>query len=119
MVTIGDDVIVLESARCFLQEQDVAGSAGKILFTGQGYGQLTSGEEIVLDVTRYDEDSLFTGDDIEVDVGDPFGDEFYSWTASGDLGTISLDGSTLRADGLTFQHSEDFSEMSGSFELKC
>jgi hypothetical protein len=119
MVTIGDDVIVLESARCFLQEQDVAGSPGKILLTGQGYGQLPSGEEVVLDVTRYDEDSLFTGDDIEVDVGDPFGDEFYYWIASDDLDTISVNGSTLSADGLTFRHSEDSSEKSGSFELNC
>jgi hypothetical protein len=118
-VTIGDEVIVLERALCYLQEQEVAGSPGKILLSGAGFGQLASGEEIVLDVTRYDEDSLFTGDDIEVEVGDPFGDDYYSWIASGDLGTINVDGSTLSVDELTFRHSQDDTEKSGSFVLNC
>jgi hypothetical protein len=118
-VTIGDEMIELNSARCFLEEQDVAGSPGKILFVGQGFGTLASGEEIVVDVSRYDEESLFYGDDIHIDVGDPFSDDFYSWRASADFGTIQLDGSTLRAEGLAFMHSEDFSETSGAFEVHC
>ena len=118
-LTLEDEVIALDEARCFLQEQDVAGSAGKILFQAQGMGTTADGEEFVLDVSRYDEDSLFTGDDIQVDVGDPRGEAFYSWDASADLGTIELGGSSLRAGGLTFQHSEDGSEVMGAFELNC
>ena len=119
-LTLGDEVIELDSARCFLQEQDVTGSPGKILFVGQGFGKLASGEDFVLDVTRFDEDSLFTGDKVIVDVGDPFSEDFYSWNASADLGTVQQDGSTLRAEGLALKHSEDFTtEVSGSFELRC
>jgi hypothetical protein len=36
-----------------------------------------------------------------------------------DLGTIEQDGSTLRAEGLTFRHSEDGSEITGAFEVNC
>ena len=118
-LTLGDEVIELASARCFLQEQDVTGSPGKILFQAQGYGVTAEGEELVLDVTRYDEDSLFTGDEIEADIGDPFGDDFYYWSASGDIGTVEIDGSTLSVGGLTFRHSDDGSEVMGTFELKC
>lgn len=118
-LTLGEDVINLDSARCFLEEQDVAGSAGKILFNGQGFGTTGAGETFVLDVSRYDEDSMFTGDDIGVDIGDPRGDDFYSWSGKADLGTIERDGSTLRADGLTFRHSKDFTEVAGAFELNC
>ena len=118
-LTIGDEVIELASARCFLQEQDVTGSPGKILFQAQGYGMTAEGEELVLDVTRFDEDSLFTGDDIEADIGDPFGEDFYYWSASADIGTVEIDGSTLRVGELTFRHSEDGSEVTGTFELNC
>lgn len=118
-LTLGDEVIELNNARCFLEEQDVAGSAGKILFNGQGFGTTPAGEEFVLDVSRYDEDSMFTGDDIGVDVGDPRGADSYSWSGSADLGTIEQAGSTLRAEGLTFRHSDDGREIAGAFELNC
>ena len=78
-LTLGDDVIALDSALCYLQEQDVSGSPGKILFTAQARGTTPAGESFILDVSRYDEDSLFTGDDIKVQVGDPSGADFYEW----------------------------------------
>jgi hypothetical protein len=118
-LTLGDEVIELDRSRCYLQEQDVAGSPGKILFTAQGFGTTAAGEDFVLDVSRYDEDSLFYGDDILVDVGDPFGDDFYEWNGASDFGTIELDGSTLRAGGLTFTKDSDGSQVSGAFELVC
>ena len=118
-LTLGDEVIELDRARCFLQEQDVVGSAGKILFTAQGFGTTPEDEDFIVDVTRFDEDSLFTGDDILIDVGDPFGEDFYSWRGSADLGTVERDGATLHADGLIFRHSEDGSERAGAFEIRC
>jgi hypothetical protein len=118
-LTLGDEVIELERARCFLEEQDAAAGGGKILFVGQGFGTLTDGTEFVLDISRYDEDSQFTGDDIKVDVGDFRSEDFYSWSVVADLGTIEQDGSTLRAEGLTFRHSEDGSEITGAFEVNC
>lgn len=118
-LTLGDEVVELSGVLCLLQPQDVAGSPGKILLTGIGRGQFASGEGVAIDVTRYDEESLFTGDEVEVLVGaDPTRPD-YSWDASADLGTIEQDGSTIRAEGLTFINSEDATELTGGFELRC
>ena len=116
-VVLGDETITLDSARCFLEEQDAAGGGGKILFVGQGFGTNAAGDEVILDVSRYDEDSQFTGDDIILDVGD-FATGI-SWNVTADLGTVQLDGRTMSADGLTFVNWDDFSEMAGSFVLNC
>jgi hypothetical protein len=118
-LALGDEVIELERAQCFLEEQDASAGGGKILFTAQGFGTTADGEDFVLDISRFDEDSQFTGDDILVDVGDPRGGDFYSWAGTAALGTIDQDGSTLRAEGLTFAHSEDGSEIAGAFEVHC
>lgn len=120
VLVLGDETIELDSARCFLEEQDAAAGGGKILFVGQGFGTNAAGEEILVDISRWDEDSQFTGDDIIVDVGDPFSDTAVNYRAGGDIGTVTLDGSTLSADGLTFQNSDDFEEqLSGSVRIDC
>jgi hypothetical protein len=99
-LVLGDEAVTLDRARCFLEEQDSAGGGGKILFVRQGFGTNAAGEEVLVDVSRYDEDSRFTGDDILVDIGEP--GSSVSFQANADLGTISVDGSTLSADGPTF-----------------
>lgn len=116
-LVLGDETIALDSARCFLEEQDAAGGGGKILFVGQAFGMNAAGEELVLDVSRFDEDSQFTGDDILVDIGDF--ETGTSWQAAADLGTVQLSGNTMSADGLTFTNWDDMSEMAGSFEINC
>ena len=116
-LVLGDETITLDSARCFLEEQDAAGGGGKILFVGQAFGTNAAGEELVLDVSRFDEDSQFTGDDIIVDIGD--WETGTSWQAGADLGTVQLSGNTMSADGLTFTNWDDMSEMTGSFEINC
>jgi hypothetical protein len=118
-LTLGEQVIELTRARCFLEEQDAAAGGGKILFTAQGFGALPDGTELVLDVSRYDEQSQFTGDAVDVGVGDPRGANFYSWEVIAELGTVEQVGSTLRADGLTLRHSEDDSEIEGAFDVNC
>jgi hypothetical protein len=62
----------------------------------------SAGEELVIDVSRHDEDSRFAGDDILADIG-----------------TVTIDGSTLSADGLTVRNSSDGSEVSGSVRIDC
>lgn len=121
-LVLGDETITLDSARCFLQEQDAFAGGGKILFVGQGFGTTAEGDELVLDVSRYDEDSQFTGDDVFVDIGDPFSDDLVSYNTSAELGTVQLDGSTMRADGLTlttFDATGTSSDIPASFELNC
>ena len=116
---LGAETITFERARCFLEEQDAAAGGGKILFTAQAFGTNAAGDEVVIDVSRYDEDSQFAGDDIIVDIGDPFSDTAVSLNAVTDIGTVSVDGSTLSASGLTFTNFDDFSEQPGSFEINC
>ena len=118
-LTLGDEVIELDRARCFLEEQDVVGSPGKILLTGQGFGTTADGDELILDFTRYDEDSDFTGDDILVDIGDFRSSDAQSYAANAELGTVQRDGNTLSASGLTFNNFDAGIEVTGAFELKC
>lgn len=118
-LVLGDETITFDSARCFLEEQDAAAGGGKILFVAQAYGTNAAGEELVIDVSRYDEDSQFAGDDISVDIGDPFGDDAISYSARGDIGTVAVDGRSLSADGLTFTDFDAGLEAAGSFEIDC
>ena len=117
--------IALDSAECFLEEQDAAGG-GKILFAAQALAIAAGGDGIVLDVSRYDEDSQFTGDHVKIDiipgVGDPeipngTPDRFSS---IGDIGTVTLDDSSVASAGeLTFTSDAYDGEFIGSFEINC
>lgn len=118
-LVLGDETIALDSARCFLEEQDAAAGGGKILFVAQAYGTNAAGDELVLDVSRYDEDSQFAGDDIIVDIGDPFSDDAVSMGAGGEVGTVTVDGSNVSAGDLTFLDFDDATERNGSFEINC
>ena len=118
-LVIGDETIEFDSARCFLEEQDAAGGGGKILFVAQAFGVDAGGEELVLDVSRYDEDSQFTGDDIIVDIGDPFSDDAVSLRSGGEVGTVAVDGSNLSAEDLVFVNFDDSTEQPGSFDINC
>jgi len=118
-LVLGEETIELDSARCFLEEQDAAGGGGKILFVAQAFGVDAGGEELVLDVSRYDEDSQFTGDDIIVDIGDPFSDDAVSLRSGGEVGTVAVDGSNLSAEDLVFVNFDDSTEQPGSFDINC
>ena len=116
-VTLDGETTDFDLVQCFLQEQPSAGGGGKILLTGQGKGTNADGDEVILDFTRYDEDSLFEGDDISVDIGDP-ADPDVQLGAVFDTGTITRTGSTLSASNLELL--ETFgSPVVVSFELKC
>lgn len=119
-LVLGDETIALDSSRCFLQEQDAAAGGGKILFVVQAFGTNADGDELVVDVSRYDEDSMFAGDDIKVDIGDPFSEDAVSFGANAPIGTVEIDGSTVSADGLTFMNFEEFTDgLAGSFTINC
>lgn len=119
MLVLGDETITFDSARCFLEEQDAAAGGGKILFVAQAFGTNAAGDELVIDVSRYDEDSQFEGDDIIIDIGDIFSEDAVSLGGGGPIGTVTVDGSNLSADDLTFNNFDDFSEHTGSFEINC
>ena len=118
-LVLGDQTIAFDSARCFLQEQDAAAGGGKILFVAQAFGTDAAGEPVAIDVSRYDQDSQFFGDDIIVDIGDPSSEDGVSLGARGEVGTVTVDGSRISAATLTFLDFDDATEQSGSFEINC
>jgi hypothetical protein len=118
-VTIGDETITFDSARCYLQEQEAAAGGGSILATAQGFGTNADGEEVVVDFSRYDEESDFVGDHVTATIGDPFSDEAINLAVTLDLGDVGIDGSTVGAGGFAFQNLDDLSEVAGSFEIRC
>jgi len=118
--TLGDETITLDSARCYLQEQDAFGG-GKILANAQGFGTNAAGEEVMLDFTRYDEDADFTGDDILVNVGDFMSGDSVEYHVTLDLGSVSIDGRSVSADGFTLTSfdMDPPGELESSFALSC
>ncbi len=116
---LGDETITFDSSLCYLQEQDAAAGGGKILFVVQATGVNAAGDQVMIDVSRYDEDSMFSGDSVSVVVGDPFAGGDTSWAADGETGMVTLDGSNARADQLGFVNMDDMSEAPGSFDINC
>lgn len=112
-VTLDGEAMTLDTSLCYLQEQDAAAGGGKILFNAQASGTNAAGDPVSIDVSSYDEDSQFAGDRTELVVGS------VDYSSTADIGTIVVDGSTLTADGLTFRNNDDFSEVSGSYEINC
>jgi len=120
-LTLGDETIQFDSARCYLEEQPSAGGGGSILATGQGFGTNSEGVEVSLDFTRFNEESQFAGDDINVVIGDPFSGDTISYFAGLDIGGVSIDGNRLSASGLTFESFDEGADspLDGAFELSC
>ena len=115
-LVLGDETIALDSARCYLREQTAAGQ--KIELTGQAYGTNAAGEAIILDFSRFAEESDFTGDDITVDIGDVYADDAIHLTAKLDIGGVARDGSKLQASNFELR-SDDGSTTAASFEIHC
>jgi len=116
---LGSEIISFDSVRCVWEEQDALIGGGKVLFEAKALGVDANGDELVADVLRMDEDNNLTGDHIIVGIGDPFSDAPVAWMASVELGMFTISGSTVSADGLTFQNRYDLSELEGSFSINC
>lgn len=115
---LGDEEIALGPGRCFLQPQEDVGGGGTIELTGQAAGTNAAGDEVVIDFTRFGEDSDFAGDDVNITIGDPFSDDAESTFGSAPIGTVSLDGNVL--SGTDFPaRDEAGDELSISFEISC
>jgi hypothetical protein len=119
VLTLGSETIELDGARCFLEEQPAAGGGGSIELTGQGMGTNAAGDDVVVDFTRYSDDSMFAGDDVSIDIGDPRGDDFVSFEASLDTGTVTLAGNVLSASDIPLTNLDDGSELVASFRIEC
>lgn len=86
---------------------------------GQGFGVDADGEEVMIDVSRYDEDSMFAGDDVSVNIGDFTSEGAVGLSTIAPTGTVTLDGSIMRGDDITLLSDGDGSEQTVSFEIDC
>ncbi len=84
-----------DGGRCHLEPQDAAGGGGQILATAMATFENDEGDQMLLDFTRYDADSMFHGDDISLAIGD-FADAS-TYGTSLDEGTVSVEGSVVSA----------------------
>jgi hypothetical protein len=116
-LTLGDEVIPFDSARCFLQDQTAAGQ--EIELTAQAFGTNAAGDAVSIDFTRYAASSDFSGDDISVVVGDPRSDDAASLGASLDIGGVDRAGSTLSASNVALTSSDSAATITASFEINC
>jgi hypothetical protein len=113
-LTLAGETISLDTSRCYLQSQTAAGQ--KILWNGQATGTNAAGEDVLIDVSRYDASSQFAGDDVSIDVG-PLGNSV-SWSGRYDAGTVDLSGKTLSASDIEVRNDE-FETATASFEINC
>jgi hypothetical protein len=118
-LVLAGETIELDDSRCHLEAQDAAAGGGQILFVGQGFGADANGEDVMIDVSRYDEDSMFAGDDVSITVGDITSDGVVSLSSMSPTGTVTVDGATMRGDGITLLSDGDGSEQTASFEIDC
>lgn len=119
-VTLGDEVIALDGGPgCYTEPQDTAGG-GQILVTAQLSGTTAAGEPVLIDFTRYDEESMFTGDDVSLAIG-----TLDSSTGDYSVGDYSVklelgaagDG-VLQATDFTWE-SDELGTAPGAFTIHC
>lgn len=118
-IVLGGESIELVETLCYLEPQDAAAGGGKILFVGQGFGVDADGQDVMIDVSRYDQDSTFAGDDVSVIIGEAMSDDVLGLSSISPAGTVTVDGATLRGDGITLVNDIDGSEHPVSFEITC
>jgi len=118
-LTVGGVEITLGPGRCLLREQPAAAGGGVIELTGQASGTNAAGDPVVVDFTRFSEDSDFAGDDVSLTIGDPFSDDSTMYLGSEPIGTVSLDGTVLSATDYLVRSGDGSSELVISFAISC
>lgn len=118
-IDVGGEVIEIDRVMCHLESQPAAAGGGNILFVVQGHGTDAAGEDVMIDISRYDEGSSFAGDHVDVVIGDIFSEDVRNVVAVVDEGTVTLDGSRAYASDVMATDYESFEDLSVSFDLSC
>ena len=107
-LTLDGEQIELTGGRCYLEEQPAAAGGGSIEATAQADGTDADGDAVLIDVTRFSADNQFAGDDVSITIGDPFDPASVTLSGSSDIGTVSIEDSTVSAS--QFEVSEDLAD---------
>ncbi|MEQ9336686.1 MAG: hypothetical protein RJQ03_05810 [Miltoncostaeaceae bacterium] len=116
-MTLDGETVALDRALCLLSPQEAAAGGGEIEFTGQGTGTNGAGDEVLIDLSHYSDESMFAGDSVSVTVGDPFSDEAANYSLVGGEGAILMDGSTLSGQDVQMTGDDGTTPATVSFEL--
>lgn len=115
-LVIDGENIDMNRAACHLEPQEVSGGDGMILVTAQSRGTNAAGDEVHIDFTRWDSDSMFHGDDITVDIGEL--GESTTYSAMFDEGSIAVVDGVVSGQDITMSNLE-MGDIVVSFELGC
>ena len=118
-LTIGDETVELTEVLCHLEPQPAAAGGGNILLVVQGHGVDRAGEEVMIDFTRFDEESRFAGDAVQVYRGDILSGEAQELDTRQDAGIVAMDGSIASANKLILADLTTGTEVEVSFEIAC
>jgi hypothetical protein len=115
----GEEMVMLGS-RCYFEEQDAAAGGGTILFTVEATGTTKDGlDKIVVDISRYSEDSDFAGDSVSLTVGDPMLGDAMTYSEIAPANTVSVEASSSASVDDMVLLSDDGSEHTVSFDITC
>jgi len=118
-VVLDGEAVELATVRCFLESQPAAAGGGNILFVVQGEGANADGETVMVDISRYDDESMFAADVVDLYIGDVTTGDAIEVSASVPTGTVTLEGSNVRADDLAAEDFEALTEHTISFDIDC
>lgn len=118
-IVLEGETIQLDSVRCHLDSQPAAAGGGNILFVVQGEGENSQGDAVMIDISRYDDESSFAGDSVDIVIGDIMSDDALNLSAMAPTGSVTLDGSTATADDLTLDDFESGESIAASFSIDC
>jgi hypothetical protein len=118
VVVFGDEEIAMGALLCYFEEQPRAGLGGVFTHTAQAQGTNEAGAAVILDLTRTRDEDGTVEDQLTVDVGDPRGEDFVGYRATGPEGMITFGEATVAADGVEVTDFES-DPVPVSFDLAC
>lgn len=113
------ETIEFTEVLCYLEPQPAASGGGNILFVAQGHGTNTAGEPIMVDVSRYDEDSIVAGDTVDVVIGEVTAADAVQLGYRSEAEAVTLVENTVSARDLTMDNFETMTQHTVSFEFSC
>lgn len=113
------ETIEVDEVLCYLEPQPAASGGGNILFVVQAHGTNAAGEPVMVDVSRYDEDSIVAGDTVDVVFGEVAAADTVQWGYRSEAEAVTLAENTVSARDLTMDNFETMTQHTVSFEFSC
>jgi len=117
-MTLGDEVIGLDRALCFFEEQPRAGLGGVFTHTLQANATNAAGLPLILDMSRARGEDGTVSDEVTVDIGDPREDDFVGLRGGGPEGVVTFGEASASGTDVSVTDFET-DPVNLSFEVTC